>query len=286
MIHQLFHLTRPFVFFDLETTGLDPKTARIVELAFLLYTAEGLQKEYRTYVNPGIPIPPETTAVHHITDALVQGCRVCERSLEAHRQPPAGTIGDPTRECEGFRPWPKFGDIARSIAKGFSNCDMGGKNVRYDLRVLSAEMERHAVTWSYAGACVIDADRLEQLGEPRSLSHLYEKHLGKKMEDAHEALADIKATVEIVDAQMRKYQKLPRDLRQLHEIQWPGFLDAEGKLKRVDGVVMFSMGKHANVPLDKLLQIDRGYLTWIAYKSDFSDEIKALVGKVLAGGKL
>jgi DNA polymerase-3 subunit epsilon len=79
MIHQLLTLTRPLIVFDCETTGVDTNTDRIVELGFQLWTADGLQKEWRSLVNPCVPIPAGATAVHHITDAMVNACKDCGR---------------------------------------------------------------------------------------------------------------------------------------------------------------------------------------------------------------
>jgi hypothetical protein len=88
---------------------------------------------------------------------------MCDRTYAAHAQPPVGTFGDPTRECEGFKPWPSFKQLAPNLAKGFTDVDFAGKNVRYDLRILSAEFARANVEWSYMDARIVDADRLEHV---------------------------------------------------------------------------------------------------------------------------
>jgi DNA polymerase-3 subunit epsilon len=276
VIHELLSLTRPLIIPDVETTGLDTNTARIVELAFQVYTSEGLKHEWRSLIDPGVPIPPETTKAHGITDADVTArCRVCRMlAIEHPYEPPEG------ERCDEWKSVPRFDQIAARIAVGFSNCDFAGKNVRYDLRVLDASFKRVNVAWSYAGACVIDADRLEQLGEPRTLSHLYEKHTGEKLEDAHQALNDVRATVVVIDRQLQRYETLPRDLRELHELQWPGWIDSDGKFRFDDtGVPRITFGKHRSL---SMREVPPGYYRWLM-SNDFPPDVKYLADEALNG---
>lgn len=273
MIHRLLRLERPLIVFDLETTSAIPQEARIVEIGFQLFTAEGLMKEYRTLVNPGMPIPSTSTSTHHITNEMVtERCAKCEGLPIEH----------PIADCVEFKKVPTFMQLGPRIAIGFSNCDYAGKRIRYDLQVMSAEMQRHQIEWTYADAAVIDADRLEQIGEPRTLSHLYKKHTGKTLEDAHRALADVAATTELLACQLEHYPTLPRDVRQLHELQWPGWIDSEGKFKfDDDGVPICTFGKHRNKPM---VSIPSDYYKWInKHNSGFSAEIKQLTSRALLG---
>lgn len=278
MMHTVFNLERPLVVFDLETTGLKVDQAHIVEMAFRIFTNEGNTKHWRSYINPGMPIPPETTATHHITDEMILKCRLCGLHESSHpvMDSEAGGAGN---GCPEFKRIPKFVEIAAGIAKGFTGCDFAGKNIRYDLQVLDNEMKRNRVEWTYAGAMVIDADRLEQLGEPRSLSHLYEKHTGKKLQDAHSALADVDATVEVIVAQLKKYGILPRGLQLLHELQWPGWIDSEGKFRWKDGVATIGFGKHRDAPMRS---VPPGYWRWIT-QNDFSVEVKLIASNAANG---
>lgn len=282
MLNDLFTLTRPLIVLDCETTGLDTKIARIVELGFQLWTAEGLKKEWRARINPGVPIPPETTAVHGITNAHVASCRLCWE-LEPHvlrGRIDHGIVDTQDGGRHEFHPYPSFKQLAPNIAKGFTDVDFAGKNVRFDLRVLSSEFARASVEWTYGGARIIDADRLEQIGEPRHLSNLYSKHTGKEPLDAHQALADVRMTTEVIAAQMVKYDTLPRDLDALHALQWPGWLDPEGKFRFIDGVPCFgSWGKYAGKPM---ASVPTDYFDFIL-KSDFSSDVKALVGQAKLG---
>lgn len=272
MLSDLLRLERPLFVIDAETTGLNPIDARIIELGFQQYTHEGLIKEWRSLVNPTMPIPASTTAVHGITDANVHACKVCGRAREIDLNGEACT-------CDEFRPWPTFKQLAPNLAKGLSDCDFAGKHVRFDLRVVAAEMVRANVSWSYLTARIIDADRLEALGEPRTLAHLYKKHLGRDMADAHQALADVQATAELIGAQLLAYPTLPRSLDQLHDLQWPGWLDSEGKFRFVNGVPTCQFGKHQGVAMQN---IPVSYYDWLLTQQ-FPADVKELASLAKLG---
>lgn len=273
MIHQLLTLTRPLIVLDTETTGTDTAKDRIVEIGFQVWTAEGMTKEWRSLVNPGIPIPEAATKVHGITDEhVVLGCRLCGRTAMTHH--------DSGGACPEFKPVPRFKDLAANLAKGFADCDWAGQNVRYDLRMTAAEMQRAGVEWSYVGARIIDSSRLEALAVPRSLSHLHEKYVGMKHDGAHGALSDVRASTTVIAHQLQTHAALPRDLDALHAAQWPGWIDGEGKFRFVDGVPCFGpWGKYAGQPMRKA---DMGYWDFIL-KSDFSADIKALASAAKLG---
>lgn len=183
MIHKLFNLTRPLFIPDCETTGLNPKTDRIIELGFQQWTAEGMVKEWRSLIDPGIPIPPHLAEIHGITDEKLRACREC-----------GGERVDHLMTEHEFVPMFKFRDVAKSLAHGFSDCDFAGKNIRFDLQIIAAEMDRANQPWDYSGARIIDADRLEQLAVPRTLSDLHKKYTGRTHDDAHTALSDVRAS--------------------------------------------------------------------------------------------
>jgi DNA polymerase-3 subunit epsilon len=245
-------LTRPFFIFDLETTSLKVQEARIWEVAFKRYEhtfPSTPTKEWELQINPRVQVP----------DDICQTCHITNEELASK---------------------PTFDQVAPHLAKGFVNCDFGGKNTRYDLQVMFFEMQREGIDWSYAGARIIDADRLEQIGEPRTLSHLYKKHTGRTLEGAHRAIVDVGATEEVIAAQLRTYQHIPRDIDHLHEEQWPGWIDSEGKFRfNKQGVPICMFGKYSGQALQN---IPPDYWNWIV-KSDFSAEIKQLAAKALKG---
>jgi DNA polymerase-3 subunit epsilon len=242
------NLQRPLFIFDLETTGVVPMHARIVEIGFEMYTSAGLQKEWSCILNPGIPIPADSTAVHHLDD-------------------------------DSVKDRPTFAQVGPNVALGFRDCDYAGKNIRFDLQILKAEMDRAKIPWSYEGAFVIDAERLEQICVPRTLSHLYEKYTGEKLEGAHGALQDVMASRVVLAAQLKK-NHFPRDLRALHELQWPGWVDSEGKF-RTDkkGVITCRFGKYRDTPITS---IPPSYWRFII-DSTFSQEIKTIAKNALSG---
>lgn len=267
MIQNVFTLDRPLVIFDLETTGTDVSVARIVEFAFRVFAPDGTMKEWRSLIDPEIQIPEDSIRVHHITNDDMRLCSKCGKAPSDHP------------EDHPFVTVPTFGQIAPRISKGFSDCDFAGKNIRFDLNVLLAEMARVRVPWSTTGARIICADRIEQLGEPRDLSSLYKRRTGKDMENAHSAMADVDATIEILVAQFELFAHLPRNLTALHELQWPGWVDSEGKFRKRNGEVVCTFGKHRNVSIRK---IPSGYWQWLL-KSDFSEELKAIANDALRG---
>lgn len=284
MLSDVLHLTRPLVVPDTETTGVDPVNDRIVELGFQIYDATGLIKEYRTLVNPCMPIPAETTEVHGYKDDDFLKCRTCGALLTTHASDLIETA------CETPRRWPTFMELAKSLIVGFTNCDYAGKNVRFDLQILAAEFARAGVEWTIGDARIVDADRLEALLVPRSLSHLYEKYTGRELEDAHGALEDVRGTAIVIEQQMLTSrgktvqcyaQELPMDLDALHALQWPTMIDLGGKFAfNKDGVACFTRwGKYAGKPMTKA---DNGYWDWIL-KNDFTVETKVLAQKAKLG---
>lgn len=267
MIHEILTLDRPLICVDTETTSTNTMEGRIVEIGFQLYDHTGLKNEWSTLVQPGVPIPPDAMAVHGITEERLVGCRVCGQPKEEH------VLDGPTGECAGFKPWPKFSDIAPSLARGFTGCDFAGKNIRFDLRMIASEMARNGVSWSYRDARILDVDRLEQIGRPRTLSHMCREYLHREPENAHQALADVQMTIEIMVAQLRVHRdRLPKTIDELHKMQWPGWIDSEGKFRFVNGVPTCTFGKYKDKPMSA---IDRGYWSWMS-KADFSDDIKQL----------
>jgi|SRR5579859_649103 len=251
-LKEILNLQRPLVIPDVETTGVNVEQDRIVEFAFVMLYPVGDSRpdvEWRSLINPGRPIPPEVTKVHHISDADV-----------------VDKMG-----------WDK---VAPSIAKRFVDCDFAGKNVRFDLQFIAAETARSGVEWSYAGARVIDVDRIMHIAEPRTLSDLYQRAFGKPLEGAHGALTDVKATVEVLEWQFQTFTKVPTSVDTLHKLLWPGQIDSEGKFKFVDRVPTVNFGKkYKGVPMHR---VDPSFWGWMQ-KENFSDEVKAIARRAARG---
>lgn len=271
MIHEVLRLTRPLIVFDLETTSVDVEAARIVEIGFQIWTEQGMIREWRSLVDPGVPIPAESTEAHKIDDDRLKRCNDCGCSS-------GPTLDGSFCRCKRFKPVPQFKQIAPSLARGFRDCDYAGKNVRrYDLPVLAREFERAGVAWSYRGARIVDVERLEQLGDPRTLGDLYKKHVGEDPVVAHEALADVRMTAAVIAAQVRKH-RLPLSVDALQDLQWPGsgdWVDAEGKFVFIDGIPCFGKwGEHAG---KAMAAVDARNWIWdFILRKGFSPEVKAL----------
>jgi DNA polymerase-3 subunit epsilon len=271
MIHQLLSLTRPLFVIDCETTGTDVQNDRIIELGFQQWTSEGLIKEWRSLIRPGIPIPAAASHIHHITDEMVNACKTCEKSIAEHTDPDG---------CQ-FRPWPYFKQIADNLLLGFKDCDFAGKHVRFDIRMVDGEMTRAGYTWdAYLTARIIDAERLEALAEPRSLSNLHKKYTGAVHDGAHGALSDVRATTTVLVHQLQQYDILPRNLDHLHRDQWRGWICNSGHFKMVDGIAICAFGKRYNgVPMHK---IPMDFYDWVL-KNDFPTDVKFLARNAKLG---
>lgn len=267
MLHKLLNLTRPLFVLDSETTGLYDD-ARIIELGFEKWTAEGLVREWRSLINPGIPIPPRITEITGISDADMANCQLCAQPELDH-----------LTADHDFKPIPYFAQIAKSMAAGFSDCDFAGKNVRFDLKKIDAGMRRCNVPWSYEGARILDADRLEALALPRHLSDLYKKYTGEELMDAHSALVDVKATTTVLLAQLETHGTLPRDLDELHQLSWPGWLVADGSFRIIDDQPTITFGKHRYTPMR---EVPIGYWDFIL-KGDFPADVKRLASQAKLG---
>lgn len=270
MIHTLLNLTRPLFVLDTETTGVDVQRDRICELGFEMWDATSLVKEWRSLIRPGVPMPPGAEAVHHITDAMLNGCTRCGRPEADHALEDA--VDEHGQRCEGWKAWPTFKQLALSLASGFHDCDFAGKNVRFDLRILANEMSRAGQAWSYAGARIIDAERLEHLAVPRDLGSLHEKYTGMKHDGAHGALSDVRASTTVIVKQLETHALLPRDVQALHDLSWPGWLVADGSFRLVNGVACCMFGKHRDKPLK---DIPDDYWNWLL-SQNFPDDVRQL----------
>ena len=249
-------LSRPLVFFDLETTGVDPQSDKIVEIAALRVEPDGSREDRCRRVNPGRPIPPGATAVHGIRD-------------------------------EDVREEPPFRSIARGLLDWIGDADLAGFNVaRFDLILLERELREAGLDLGLAGRRVVDAMTLFHRKERRDLTAAVRFYLDRDHEDAHSALGDVLATAEILEAQLERYPDLPRTVDELDDLLSPAAakdgVDRAAKFVwRPEGAV-FSFGKHQGKTLRDVATQAPGYLDWIL-STDFPEDAKELVRKALAG---
>jgi DNA polymerase-3 subunit epsilon len=251
-----FELERPLAFLDLETTGLNPRQDRIVELALIRFTPGGEVLERARRFNPGVPIPPEASRVHGITDADVAG-------------------------------QPTFSQIARSLFELIDPCDVIGFNIRrFDLPVLIAEFRRAGIRFDARSRRIIDIQAIFHREERRDLSAAARFYLGQEHAEAHSALSDTRASAAVLIAQMERYLHLPRTLDGLH-----GYCDElapfETELDRwfLEGEsgLVFRRGKHRGRALADVAVHERDYLDWMLAAEDMDEEVLSVVRSALAG---
>lgn len=261
-------IRRPLVGLDLETTGKVPDVDRIIQIGIIRALPNGDVREWSTFVDPQIDIPAEATLAHKITNEMVAGS-------------------------------PTFGDLAGMLLVGLSDCDFLGQNLKFDLRFLEAEFKRANRVWSYAEAGIVDTLRIDQVKDPRDLSSLLKKYCdGLDHPEAHEALADVRAAIQVFDGELRAYPDLPQTVRDLHDLCWPRdprWIDAAGKLQWRNGEASIAFGKqfngrtlsHMAAPCHCDVRrhdrgCTRGYLEWML-TSDFPDDVKTIIRHALAG---
>lgn len=245
-------LQRPMAILDLETTGLRPEQDRIVEIAILRIAPDGTETKYVKRINPLIPIPAEASALHGIRNEDVQNA-------------------------------PVFKAVAQEIADFLSGCDLAGFNLAgFDLRMLQKEFDRAGIRFSSAERAIVDAKQIYHSKEPRTLEAACRFYLSEGHEKAHSALDDVIATWRVLNAQLMRYQDLPRDPAGLNSL-FNRFVDPDGKFEWSGPNAAFTFGKYRGRSLQEIAECDSEYLTWIADKGDFSQNTKQIVRSALKG---
>lgn len=229
------NLNKPLCFFDLETTGVNVSKDKIVEISILKVFPSGNQESYTWLVNPRIPIPAETTAIHGISD-------------------------------EDVADQPDFKTLAPRIVELLKDSDIAGFNSnRFDIPLLAEELIRAEQDLDLKKCRPVDVQVIFHKMEPRTLSAAYSFYCHKELENAHSAEADTRATYEILKAQIEKYEGLENDLKFLSDFSqhykmadFAGFIGYDK-----DGDEIFNFGKYKNKKVKKVFQEDRGYFSWI-----------------------
>ncbi len=251
-------LDKPLIVFDLETTGTSPRKDRIIELAAIKVMPDGTEIEKCWLLNPTIPIPPETSAIHGITDDIVKDC-------------------------------PTFAEKAGEVFAFFEGCDLSGFNAdRFDIPCLEEEFARVGKAFAPSSRRHVDVQRIYHKMEPRDLSSAVRYYLGRNHEGAHGAEADTRATLEVLKAQMAKYPELPQTTAAMDEYLAPHDplnADRQGLLRWKDGELLVNFGKKKGESLRSLFLKEPNYLRWIL-KGDFDAEVRAIVKDLLENGRL
>ena len=228
-------LSKPICFFDLETTGIDIGKDRIVEISIFKVFPNG-NKESKTWlVNPTIPIPAQTTAVHGITDEKV--------------------ANEPT-----------FNELAPAVYNMIKDSDLAGFNSdRFDIPLLAEELLRAGVDFDMKNKVSVDVQTVFHKMEERTLSAAYKFYCGQSLENAHSAEADTMATYEILKAQLDRYPELENDMKLLSEFTTrKKIADFAGMIAfDKDDEEIFTFGKHKGVKVNTILEKEPGYFSWI-----------------------
>lgn len=228
-------LSRPICFFDLETTGIDVAKDRIVEISILKIFPNGNRESKTWLVNPTIPIPPQATQVHGITNEKV--------------------ANEPT-----------FKDLATPIYAMIKDSDLAGYNSdRFDIPLLAEELLRAEVDFDMKNRVSVDVQTIFHKKEERTLSAAYKFYCNESLDNAHSAEADTNATYEILKSQLDRYPDLQNDIKTLSEftqrkkaLDFAGFIAVNDK-----GQEIFTFGKYKNQTVEDVFAKDIGYYGWI-----------------------
>lgn len=246
------NLKNPLVFFDLETTGVNISTDRIVELCYIKVYPNGNEESKTMRINPEMHIPETSSQVHGIYDKDVADC-------------------------------PTFKQIATELAHTIEGCDFAGFNSnRFDVPLLVEEFLRAGVNINLSRRKFIDVQNIYHKLERRTLSAAYKFYCGADLEDAHSALADTRATYEVLMAQLDRY---PNDLQ--NDVQFladysrmNNNVDFAGRIVYNDkGTEVFNFGKYKGRPVAEILKVDPGYYGWIM-QGDFTLNTKQVLTQI------
>lgn len=244
-------LHKPLCIFDLETTGINVSQDRIVEICILKVFPDASRESKTWYVNPEMPIPEEATAVHGISNEMVQDA-------------------------------PTFRELAPKILEMIKDADLGGFNSnRFDIPLLAEELLRAGFDFDVAKHRPIDAQTIFHKMEPRNLSAAYSFYCGKSLENAHSAEADTWATFEVLDAQVGKYEELPHDIASLSEFSFhQKFADLAGFIAfNENKEEIFTFGKYKGQKVKEVFTKDVGYFGWIQ-NADFPLYTKKILTQI------
>ena len=244
------NLKNPLVFFDLETTGTNVATDRIVEISYLKVMPNGEERSKTYRVNPEMHIPESVSAVHGIKDEDVADC-------------------------------PTFREIGKLIAEELKGCDLAGYNSnRFDIPLLAEEFLRADINLDLSKRKFIDVMVIYQKMEQRTLSAAYKFYCNKDLENAHSADADTRATYEVLKAQLDYYPQLENDVEALSKMVHNKNADFAGRIVfNEKGEEVFNFGKYKGQLVAEVLRRDTGYYGWIM-NSDFTLNTKQVLTNI------
>lgn len=240
----MLQLKKPLAFIDLETTGVNLGTDRIVEIAIVKILTDGTRSVKRKLINPGIPIPKASSDIHGITDDMVKDA-------------------------------PLFKQVAQELKQMLDGCDFAGYNSnRFDIPLLMEEFLRAQVDFDMKNRKLLDVQNIFHKMEPRTLGAAYRFYCNKTLEGAHSAEVDASATHEILEAQLEKYADLGNTLDSiLKVIGEDQVVDFARRFVMENGVEVFNFGKYKGRPVADVLKSEPQYYDWMM-KGDFPQHTK------------
>lgn len=247
-------LTNNLCFFDLETTGIQVTKDRIVQIGCVILHPDGTKETLSQLIHPQIPIPEETTAIHGITDDMVANA-------------------------------PSFEEFAPKLVTFIGDADLAGYNSnKFDIPILAEEFLRVGINFDFKARKFVDVQNIFHKMEQRTLAAAYQFYCGKEMEQAHDALYDTNATVDVFLAQLNRYDNLKGDVEFLSTFSRNNtqeFADLAGRLIYTENKeIAFSFGKHKGKTLAEVNEIEPGYYGWfISDITDFPTYTKAVLKK-------
>lgn len=232
---------------DVESTGVDTSKDRIIQIAVFLtdINLNKISPTISSLINPEIPIPLDSTKVNGITDEMVSKA-------------------------------PKWSEAGPGVFAFIKNAHIGGYNVRFDIQMLIEEFNRIDITWGVDDLMIVDPYPAVVKKHPRDQSSIYLYYTGGVLADAHDAKADIEATLAIAKAQIERYEDI-NSIEDLYNMSDPqDQCDLAGKIKMKDGIPVFNLGKHFGKPISEEI----GFLNWML-KQDFPTETKKWIENYL-----
>lgn len=229
------NLRRPIAFLDLETTGINVSGDRIVEISVLKIDPNGSEEWMISRINPEMPIPPKSTAIHGIKDEDVADA-------------------------------PTFREIAKNLAAFLEGTDLAGFNaIKFDIPVLAEEFLRVNIDFNFLKRKYVDVQVIFHRKEQRTLTAAYKFYCDRELENAHSSKADTEATYEVLKAQLDRYSDLENDVEKLADISsYNNLVDFAGRIiYDENGVEVFNFGKHKGKPLETVFREDPSYYSWI-----------------------
>lgn len=247
----MIQLTKPLAVIDLETTGTNLGSDRIVEIAIVKMMPDGKKIVKHKLINPEIPIPAASSEIHGITDDKVKDA-------------------------------PTFRQAANELKQFLDNCDLGGYNSnRFDIPLLVEEFLRIGMEFDTRGRRLVDVQRIFHMMEQRTLSAAYRFYCNKLLEGAHGAEVDATATLEVLEAQLQKYPQLGTDVESI--LKFTGedkVVDFARRFTIENGVEVFNFGKHKGRPVTDVLKAEPQYYDWMM-KGDFPLHTKQKLTEIL-----